>query len=317
MIERRTRRRTRRDTRVGLIQIGVLAGTCLLIFFLDEIRRATEEGPRVAIVAEAAPGLQPGSAVWVAGRPVGRVLSVRLRPPEVDRGGRVIVRAVLHRSAEDVVREDATATIRASDLLEPMVVSVDPGSPSRPPFDFADTLRAVEDRVDQERVLALVDTLRRAGLEMSERFRSARRELRDRRGTLARLRDDPGLVDGLAANLRDAGALMEDFEGGVAGRVAADRSLAEAAGRLRERLARLSTPRDGRETLGTAISRLDALGERIARLSAALERGEGTAGRAIADRELSRQMALLRARLDSVMAELAADPGRWLRVRIF
>lgn len=275
----------------------------------------------MTIVADAAPGLAPGSSIWVAGRPVGRVLSVRLRPPEADRADHVVVRAVLHRSAEGVIREDASATIRAADLLEPMIVSVDPGSPGRPPLDLSDTLRASEERIDPERMRALADTLRRAGRDLTEGIEEVRRALAERRGTLARLREDPRPVEELVAGMRSATDLMGRFETGTLGRLARDSTLAERAARIRERFAAITRTAPGQETEGEslrgALARLDGLGDRIARLSAAVERGEGTAGRALADRELPRQLALLQARLDSAVAELARSPGRWLRVRIF
>lgn len=319
MIDREGKRGTGGPARAGLLQIGLLVAAAVLVFFLDEIRRATEEGPRVTVVAEAAPGLQPGSDVWVAGRPVGRVLSVRLRPPEADRAEHVVVRAVLHRTTEGVIRADATATIRAADLLEPMVVSVDPGSPGRPPFDFRDTLRAISDRIDQERVLGLADTLRRAGEELARHAADVRREVAGRRGTLVRLREDPRAVAEVTASLRGVLSLMDGFERGTLGRLVGDSSLSRRVARIRDRLTAVADPSTAgeRETLGSVLTRLGALGDRIADLSATLERGEGTAGRALLDGELPRQASLLRARLDSVLAELATQPGRWLRVRIF
>ena len=65
------------------------------------------------------------------------------------------------------------------------------------------------------------------------------------------------------------------------------------------------------------VSRLDALKERVADLDARLSAGEGTAGRALHDREIRRQVTALKAQLDSVVVELMERPGRWLRVRVF
>ncbi len=294
----------------------------LAVFFLDDLMRATQEGPQVTIAAATAPGLEPGSTVWVAGRPVGRVLKVLFRPPDPDSRDNVIIHAVLQRTVGDVIRSDASVSIRPSDLLEPVVVSIRPGTPGFPPFDFTDTLRAVSEDLDQEYVLELVDSLRAAGSRLSDRAVELGRTLDDPRGTLSALASNEPLRAALRrdlARLRDV--LVRDLERGSLGRLLTDSLMPARMDSVRARLAALSV-RSGEDAeermpLEELAGHLDALMTRIAGLEARLDAGEGTAGRALRDREIQDQLALLRARLDSVVAELTARPDRWLRIRIF
>ena len=62
---------------------------------------------------------------------------------------------------------------------------------------------------------------------------------------------------------------------------------------------------------------VEAFQGRLLALADRLDRGEGTAGRWLHDGEIERQLALLRARLDSATVEFVKYPDRWLRVKVF
>lgn len=315
-------RRSRRRAGLGFAWIALVSTTSLAVFFLDDLLRATQEGPRITIAAAAAPGLGPGSAVWVAGRPVGRVLEVVFRPPGAISHDNVIVRAVLQRAVGDVIRADASASIRPSDLLEPVVVSIRPGTPGSPPFDFTDTLRAVSDDLNQEYVLGLLDSLRGGGDRLSERAVELGRTLDDPTGTMSALAANEPLREALRRDLtRLRDLLVRDLERGSLGRLLTDTAIPARMDSVRARMATLSKGSGDnaadRANLQELAGHLDALMIRIAALQARLDAGEGTAGRALRDREIRDQLAHLRARLDSVVAELTARPDRWLRMRIF
>ena len=62
---------------------------------------------------------------------------------------------------------------------------------------------------------------------------------------------------------------------------------------------------------------LEELRGRTARLDAHLQAARGTAGRLLYDGELQIQMERTRAQSDSLRLELATDPFRWLRFRLF
>lgn len=312
-----------RDVSTGFALIGIVTAISLSVFFLDEIRRALEEGPRLIAISEAAPELAPGSIVWVAGRPAGRVLSVAFREPRGPGSGNIVIEAVLRRSVGDVIRRDATARIQPSDLLEPVVLAIDPGSADEPPFDFADTLVTIAANLEVDRLLAQLDSLRSDMDRRASRAGELRRLVREGPGSAAALRRDPALRSSLEERRQEVLALAPgDSGGGALGAFLRDTTLATRLDSAQARFARLRTTRDSLAAVDAAeledvTDVLSSLGESLRGLDEDLQAGYGTLGRGLYDEEVSRQAERLRARLDSVLAELMADPGRWLRVRIF
>lgn len=306
--------------RAGLALIGAIVVAAAAVFLLDILVRATAEGERITVVTAAAPGLRPGSSVWVAGRPVGRVLSVSLRDPGSG-DDHVVIRAALDRSAENILRADASAEVVASDLLAPVVVAVSPGSPGAPPWNYSDTLRAEEPAIDQELMRALADTLFLAAEDLEAQAEVTARLLSGGDGTLQRLREDPALLEGLSSELRSLrSTLAARFPGSALARLAADTTVGPTAARIQERFEAWKEGGDGPapgDALAEAGAELDRLAARIGRMSERLEAGEGTAGRALADRELARQFERLKAGIETLARDLARDPSRWLRVRVF
>lgn len=319
MGERRDERRRR--TRIGLALMAGIVVVSVVVFFLDAIERATSEGPRVRVLAAAAPGLEPGSTVWVAGRPVGRVLSVGFRPPGEVEGGVFIIEAVLERGIDPILRADASARIQSSGLLEPEIIAIDPGTTSAPRWNFADTLRTPTDYLTEEDLRAMADTLLEMRAGIAADVRALRERIRRGGGTLAALEANPEVLETAGERAERLRRLVEEeLPEGTLARLARDTLIASRVGRIRGRLARfdsLTERRDAMHGLEASTRALDALRLRMTRISERLEAGEGTAGRALVDDEIARQMALLRARLDSLVVELVRHPSRWLRVRVF
>jgi len=305
--------------RAGLAIIACLTLLTAGVFFLDAAVRAKTEGEQIVVVTPSAPGLRPGSPVWVAGRPAGRVLSVELLGPGpgVDH---VLIRAALDRGAEPILRADAHAEVGASDLMAPVFVLIDPGT-SHDPWNYADTLRSAGHLLDQERVRALADTLLQATVRLQEGVEAARSTLAAGSGSLHRFADNPALLQNLRADLALLERMwVEDVPGSTLGRLATDTLLGPAASRIRERFAALAED-PGREGAIRSIEEVteafDALSERIEGLVQGLQAGRGTAGRALVDGELVRQLEALRNRLAKLTDELSRRPERWLRIRIF
>lgn len=309
------------DARTGLAVIAALAGVAAVVFFMDEIRRAVEEGPALIVEAEEARSLLPGSTVWVAGKPIGRVIAVRFQPPGEERAGRVLIRSVLEHEGADAMRADARARIQHASLLGPMVLAIDPGTPALPPYDFSDTLRRVTPALDEEAAMALADSLGTVLRGMLPAVRRLDTLLTAGAGTLAALEDRPELFRRLEADFRRLDRLLAPGEGGGGslGALARDTALAGRLARVRSRLRELSAADadpggEGTRRLAEVLARLEG---RLTAIETGLRRGDGSLGRFLHDDALARERAALRARLDSVVSELAAHPLRWLRLRIF
>ncbi|WP_420636360.1 MlaD family protein [Candidatus Palauibacter sp.] len=306
----------------------LIAGGALLagaVFSSDLIVRWSLEGSRITVLAHSAAGLSPGSTVWVAGRPVGRVSSISFRPldasPREPTQAHVVVEAVIARVAEPILREDATAEVRTSDPLAAAIVAIDPGSGSAPPWNFSDTLRAAGPPLDPEAVLARADTLAMAVRSLEALAAEAGKAITSGRGSLARLREEPETLEGLR---REFGTLRELLEGDLSrsslARFVTDTLVGAAADRVAERFAALDASperRASRRSMETATAAVEAMGTRLASLAQRIERGEGTVGRALMDGEIHRQLDALRVTVAALAEELKYSPSRWLRVRVF
>lgn len=297
--------------------VPVVAG----VFFLDALRRAFVEGPTLIVVAEEIRGLAPGAAVWVAGKPVGRVTDVSFIDAQDGRAGSIALRVVLLRYAGPALRRDAQAQIGRSALLSPPIVKLDPGSPALPPFDFADTL-VVSPALDVDDFRALADSGRHAVGELTADLERLARELDTGRGTLPRLRRDPALAGELVRQ-GDRAAELRTAWGGDAGPRAllADTAVRRSVARIRADLDALRALTADTARVVRARRELNAslasVRGRLGRLEARIDLAEGTLGRMATDDELRTQTARARAALDSLQMDAAADPLRFLRFRLF
>jgi MlaD protein len=310
----------RRHARIGLLLIAALTAACVIVFFIDAIRRASVEGPEITVSTERAPGITPGTAVWVAGRPVGRVLSVRFLPP-ADGADRIVIRAVLERGVDEVLRADAHAVLHPGGLLEPVVVAIDPGTGSLPRWDLARPIPSGVTTMTPERLREMGKTLADVGVGLADEAGRLRRRIDTGGGTLARLVERPAVLADATASLARLDTLVRSGDvGGTFGRLMSDTAMGSRLRRIRHRLAVLDTL-NARERATASYEEMaravDDFQTRLARMSARLDAGEGTAGRALHDGAIARQMALLHARMDSLTVELMKRPDRWLRVKIF
>jgi len=292
------------------------------VFFLDVILREVAEGPTLTLTASEAADLEAGSRVWVAGVPAGRVVSVRFRRPEGAPERRVAIRAVLQEDVAGLLREDATALIRAAALLAPSVIALEPGSADRPPFDFSDTLLARLE-IDQDDVMRRADSLSARLDELAPLAERLGERLRDGEGTLAALHRNPEPIERLLAAQERLQRLGARTREGSAVRVLEDSLLSLRLERVLARAESLGTPAPGSDRARATEARadltraLERVAVRMDTLEARLARAEGTAGRLMHDRALERERRLLEARADSVIASLLADPFRWLRIKLF
>lgn len=303
------------ELRTGSVLLVVLFLVLTAVFVSDIVAREISEGPRLIVTVEEARDLEPGSGVWVAGVPAGRVTAIRFREPSA-RGPRpVVIRAMLRESAAGMLRADATATIRASALLAPAVVDIRPGTDEAAPYDFADTLVA-ERQVGQEEIEARADSLLRRLRGVEPLAARMQERLREGPGTYARLAADTALRARLSRASAAATRIMERGPEGSAARLAADTALASTLRRALERI-REAAP-EGRAGPDPALAaEMEELSRRLERLRARLAAGRGSWGRVLHDRALERERRLLEARVDSVRAEILSDPFRWIRFRLF
>lgn len=304
----------------GLLILGGVAAVSLGVFFMDVLRRSLMEGPEIVVLAAEARGLAPGADVWVAGSPSGRVTQVAFRDPEGPPGERVVIHAILYRTVPQYLGAGTRASIGSASLLAPVVLKLDPGEPSEGRFDPADTLHVPRSETT-ERLLRLAGAGRRAVDSLRQDLLALTEHMDRGPGTLTALRRDTALAArwSLASDRLHALRAAFGAENSLPARLTRD-SLAATLHRSLGRLSALS--RESRaasvlDSLADLTVALESVSGRLSDLDAALRSGSGSAGRAVFDDEILRQRQALRARLDSVRAEVWGAPLRWMRFRLF
>jgi len=308
------------DVWPGALILVALLLVSLLTFFGDAVRRATAEGPRLTVLAPEVGGLERGSPVWLAGKPAGRVLSLSFLEPGGRAGERVSIETVLLREALPYVRADARVTVGASGLLAPSVVKIGAGTAAAPALSDGDTMRVVP-RPDIDDFRSMADSVREAFGGARELFSELRHELLEGSGSAAGFLSDRAVLADLASSRAKAQRLsMAWRSGGGLPRVLRDDSLRVVARQASETLSRLQISPElsmARDSLQAARASLHHLGVTAARIADGIERAEGSVGRAVQDSALSVGASRTRLLLDSLAADLGADPLAWLRFRLF
>jgi phospholipid/cholesterol/gamma-HCH transport system substrate-binding protein len=303
----------------GLLILGVVFVISVITFFGEGIVRASAEGPRLTVLAPEAGGLVRGSAVWLAGKPSGRVLSVHFREPGGPIGERVSIEAVLLWEAVPFLREDAQVTIGSAALLAPSVIKIAPGSEHASPLGDGDTLR-VASRLDIEAFRTMADSVRTAIGDLAEGAARLGEQITGGSGSAARFLADPGSVTQLDSTRTRMNRLVLAWrQGGGLSRLVREDSVRASAKRAIETLSDLTRPenRRGADSLARVGESLQRVAERAREIGSGIDRAEGTAGRALNDPALRLNTDRTRAVLDSLTTELGANPLEWLRFRLF
>ena len=303
----------------GMAILGAVLAISLITFFGDGIRRATAEGPRLTVLAPEAGGLVPSSAVWLAGKRSGRVLSVHFREPGGPIGERVSIEAVLLWEAVPFLREDARVTIGSAALLAPSVVKIAAGSEHASPLGDGDTLR-VASKLDIEAFRMMADSVRTAIGDLAEDASRLGEQITGGNGSVARFLSDPGSLTQLdSTRTRMDRLVLAWHQGEGLSRLVREDSVRASATRAIETLRDLTRPenRPGMDSLARVGESFQRVVERAREIGSGIERAEGTAGRAINDPALRLSADRTRAILDSLTTELGANPLQWLRFRLF
>lgn len=308
-------RQRRRSLRGGLL-IGGIVSCAVLIFFLDDLVSVFDRTYAIVAFVPDAPGLAPGSPVWLGGKEVGAVTTVGFLPAGTDTLDRVWVTLELPRRLQPQVRKDSRVRITAAALISERVVDILPGTAAAPMLEPGDTLRrrpqltaeqvtrrATIVRAQFDTLLAALDQIAPTARVRVEDARRAMTAMDRVNVEARRLRSDLRANEGLAM-LADPtfAASVQRTRGHAA-------ELPAALARLRERTA-------GSGDVADALLRLEAGADTLrAQLDAAaavLDRTDGFIGRFRQDSALIRAVHAARASLDSLMTEVRQNPLRFI-----
>lgn len=290
-------------------------------------------------------GMKTGAVVRIAGKDVGKVVSVEFAGDQIEVGLEV---------SEDVrplITDKSVAGIGTLSLLGEPLVDITPASGGTPLADdaylptsasggmIADAAANATATLDQVRQL-LTDLQAGKGTmgklvtdeavynEFNTLVQSANRvasQVTSGKGTVSALLNDPAAYTTMKAALDDLQAMTAKIRRGEGslGQLFADEALARSvtgtASNLESMTGRLTR---GEGTVGKLLTqdelytRLDALTARLDSLSAGLSSGKGTAGQLLQDTQLYDNMNKAATSLNELIAAIKQDPRKYLTVRV-
>jgi ABC-type transporter Mla subunit MlaD len=308
--------RQRRRVLYGSLLIAGLVGLAFLIFFLDDLYSAFEKNYSITALVPDAPGIAPGTPVWIGGKEVGGVLRVAILPTSIDTLGRVAVTLELPMWVREQVRADSRVRLTSVSMMSEAVIDILPGSATAPMLQPGDTLRL---------------DARLSAVELADRAAALRTELDTVVGALrtlapaasARLDQTRRIVERLDGAMQEVQQIRADLDAnpGLARmrepefQASLERARAHAA-ELPAMIASARQRVDGASEVRAALSRLqsraDTLAAQLDAAAAILQQSEGFVGRFQQDTALIRAVNSARASLDSLIAEAQRNPLRFI-----
>lgn len=287
-----------REVRVGVFVILGIFGVLMVLFLLTDPGTFRGRYNLVTQVDDAG-GVRSGDPVQMRGVNIGRVRSFRLE----DDG----VAIILEINGQWEIPEDSRSRLAGVGLLGGRTVEILPGAserslspnsviPGESTADLGDLASVLGEEVESilERVrMILADTTIVAVQETAEEARALVRSLSD---VVAEQRRE------LEATLASVRRSAEGVEG-----VATAPELSSAVARADSTFARLNA----------AGSRLEEVSASLGVVVGRVERGEGTLGLLSTDEALYRNLTAASASLEALLEDVRANPGRYVRIRIF
>jgi phospholipid/cholesterol/gamma-HCH transport system substrate-binding protein len=255
-------------------------------------------------------GLKPGAVVRLNGLEVGKVTRVDFAGAQVEVGMEV------SRSVRHLITSDSDARMGTLSLLGEPIVDVRAAATGTALPDGA-YVTAVAAGGIPELASTAARSLDAAGALIHD--------VRAGHGSIGRLFEDETLAHELEALVASAGRLARGLEhgegtlGALARDPAAYQSLQATLASLEQVAARLQA---GEGALGRLLTddrlyeQVAGLTARVDRIVGELEAGQGTAGQLLSDPELYRNANLAVTELRDLVADIRADPRKYLSVRV-
>ena len=253
--------------------------------------------------------LKPGQPVLLAGVNVGNVRDVKLRNDGyLD---------VILRVNDDVkVPKNSVASVKPVGIFGDAAIALTPKGPSPISFHPSDTVPVGMSDTDIQTIMNHVDTIAVTVQTMTKTLNAelvASGGIKDIRKSLANAAELSASATRLSIQLnaiaaeqnRNLSQVMASFKRAAS---AVDSASIDST---------MKNFRKSSESLTRIASNLDSTTKRVNNLVGGVERGEGTVGKFLKDTLLYRDLRGLVTQADSVLADLKANPKKYINLRIF
>ena len=305
-----------RKVTAGISIAAVLLALTLLVFFAPNVARIFQPSLRIVALMDDAGALKDNAGVWIAGRPVGLVESVKFRSIQSDSTERIAVTLRIPRKYASLVRRDSEARITSQRMIGRPVIDIAPGSPAAPQLQDMDSIRVRPHRTLEEildKTKLLNDSFEALFAEMHAAKRPAERRVADldrmERQFSASIEGMKQLVDALDESpiaVLSSPQWKRAINSLSANGKSLTTQLQSAANRAR------AAHSEARPSLDRLASRADTISSLLAGIKAQVaETGGGLLLRAQRDSAIVAGLHEARVQLDSLIAQTKRNPLRF------
>jgi phospholipid/cholesterol/gamma-HCH transport system substrate-binding protein len=285
------------DIKVGIAVIAAAVILILAIVWIGELRMNSKWVSYTVFFPETG-GLSKGDAVAVAGLEMGEVGEM------VFENGRV--KTELRLEPGVALRSDCSIEVRSVGLMGEKFVYVVPGTTGevlRPGSTIEGKYKAglTEMTIVMEDVFAEVKELSRSVRKLI----STEEDTHTLSESLARLNE---LADEMLALIREN---KDDLSRSARSLRAASDNLSDILGSRKQAIL------DGIDRMARASASLDSLSQSLRSVAESVEKGEGTLGMLVKEKDLHQQMESTVKDLDALIKDIKEHPERYIKVEIF
>ena len=297
----------------GLIAVAVLAGIVVGVMAFAGVGKIRGDTHEVRIVTGHARGLIHGSEVWLAGQKIGVVDRMEFLPPSQDSVARLVVVSKVKESVASQIRRDSRVMIRAGgNLVGPIVVWIEPGTPASPAIADGDTLRA-----------QMASELEIAGSRAARAMDELPALMSDAQRVISYVKDPSGVRGAFSAPaVSEARRLMATLDRLQPAPRSSDRERASLSASADAVLARVDTIRMliaaphgsiGRFRRDSTLPRtIASVRDELAMLQARVDSSTGTLDRLARDSALTRALADARLEMTLLLTDVKKRPMRYI-----
>ena len=305
----------------GLLALAATVLFAVLVLTFARVGALHGSTVRLYSTMAEARGVMKGTPVWLNGQPIGQVAKVRFLPPSADTMANVVVVMDILRKYAHFVSADAQAQVRAGGtLIGAPVIYLSAAPVGARPIHAGDTLRSLP-QGDPEGVASQIALASRDFPAIIANVKQLQADLTTTRGTGGALLNDDALKVDVVL---DRGSRLADQV--MHGRGTIARALTPGGGGVTARaqlaLARVDSLRAFVASDETVLDRfrkdstltrtVASLRNEVSIARALLNEPRGTAGRALRDSALTRQLSAAERELTALLADLRAHPLRYV-----
>lgn len=306
------------ELKVGIISGAVIAAIVIGVLVFARVGALHGDRSHLVVLTDHAPGVLPGTEVWLAGEKIGLVDKISFRPVSADTSKRLMIRTEILDKFLPQIRKNAHADIRpGGNLIGSPVVYISSEGTAFAQIKDGDTIttrsigviKDVGENVSElvDRLALLADSESKAVSLLSSEAGAVGAFTRH---GLPKLASVGGTISGLlrqvntgngSAGLISRGDLGVKFHSIMASKDSIVQLMTTGNGNL-GRFHRDST-------LGPNIARLKA---QVDSLRGMMNNQNGGIGRLKSDSTMTKEMARARAQLDSLMKDIKKHPLKYL-----